>query len=103
MKLSHAHAAWLVAAALGLPAMPAMASTDSGDAVTQSRSVTIADLNAADPAARATAYKRIDIAARVTCGFWTTSGVNMPADYNNCFNKAVTNGRAQADAKLASR
>jgi UrcA family protein len=116
MTLFRSPAAWLIAAALATPALPALASTatnetitvDGGEQVTRSRDVSIADLKRGDRSDLAVAYRRINIAARSVCNFWGESGVNYSADYSNCFTKAVTNARAEAttllsDGTLASR
>ena len=115
MTLFRSPAAWLIAAALATPALPALASTandtitvDGGEQGTRSRDVSIADLKRGDRSDLAVAYRRINIAARSVCNFWGESGVNYSADYSNCFTKAVTNARAEAttllsDGTLASR
>lgn len=116
MKLFRSPAAWLIAAALSTPALPVLASTatnemiavDGNEQVTRSRQVSIADLKRGDARDLDVAYRRINIAARSVCNFWGESGVNYSADYTNCYTKAVTNARTEAnnrlgDDKLASR
>lgn len=64
--------------------------------VTRSIAVDLSDLDRNAPGGRASAERRITIAAHKVCGFWTTSAVNPPMDYKRCFAKATADARGKA-------